>query len=128
MPLRKERAARYLVSRSGGFQRIQLLLHRFFQLPQLEQVGHWLALFLHAVVDFLTVQTDFEPAICTRGQGDCYIITKGTEELVRHPRGGREMSSTDTVQDVYQRFPLRSHRYPPSYVLSSHALLSVNVA
>lgn len=31
------------------------------------------------------------------------------------------MSSTDTVHDIYQSFPF-SHRYPPSYELSSHTL------
>ena len=88
---------RYLVSRSGGFKRIQLLLHHLFPLPYTHQVGHRLALRLHAVKNYLAIQTHFEAAIGTRGQGDRYITTESTEELVRHPRGGRVMFSTDTV-------------------------------
>src|SRR5262249_28703277 len=98
---------------------VQLLLDELFQLPQPDQVGHCTVRLLLAVENLLAIQIHFKPAIRARGQGDRYITTESTEELVRHPRGGRVMFSTDTVQDVDQRFPL-SHRYPPSYELASH--------
>jgi hypothetical protein len=43
------------------------------------------------------------------GERDGYIARKGTKKLVRHPRGGRVMFSSDTVHDVNENFPLRSH-------------------
>ena len=86
---------------SSGWHSIELRLHHLLPFPHSYQVGHWLALFLHAVENLLTIQVHFEPAVCTRGQRNSYISTKGTKEFVRHPRGGREMFSTDTVHDVY---------------------------
>ena len=86
---------------SSGWHSIEFRLHHLLPFPHSYQVGHRLALFLHAVENLLTIQIHFEPAVCTRGQRDAYISTKGTEELVRHPRGGREMFSTDTIHNIY---------------------------
>ena len=117
--------ARRLVGSSGSWERFQLRLHYFLQSPHHGEVWVDVAFFL-AIENLLTIHVHFEPAIGTRGERDSYITSKGTEELVRHPRGGRVMFSSYTVHDIYKHFPLRSHRYPPSYELSS--ILSVNVA
>ena len=85
---------------SGGWHSIELLPDHFLQSPYHTQVWVDVA-FCLPVENLLTIHIHFEPAICTRGERDCDISTKGTKELVRHPRGGRVMFSTDTVQDVY---------------------------
>ena len=104
---------------SGGWHSVQLRLDRLLHFPHPDQVGHGVALFL-PVENLLTIQIHFEPGIRAGGERDRYISAKGTEELVRHPRGGRAMLSSDTVHDVNQGFPLRRHLYPPLYELHSH--------
>jgi hypothetical protein len=103
---------------SGGWHRIQLRLDYLLHFPNPDQVGHSIALFL-PVENLLTIEVYFEPAIRAGGERNCSISTKCTEELVRHPRGGRAMFSSDTVQDINQNFPLLSHLYPPLCKLSS---------
>jgi hypothetical protein len=105
---------------SGSWDSIQLRLDHFLQSPHHTQVWVDVAFFL-PVENLLTIQVYFEPAIRAGGEGNRNISTKGTKELVRHPRGGRVMFSSDTVQDVNQNFPLRcGHHYPPLCKLSSH--------
>ena len=105
---------------SGGWHSVQLRLDYLLHFPNPDQVGHSIALFL-PVENLLTIEVYFEPAIRAGGERNCSISTKCTEELVRHPRGGRAMFSSDTVQDINQNFPLRcGHYYPPLCKLSSH--------
>ena len=99
---------------SSGWQSIQFLLDHFLQSPHYTQVWVDVAFFL-PVENLLTIQIHFEPAIRAGGERDCNISTKGTKELIRHPRGGCVMFSSDAVHDVHENFPFRSHPDPPSY-------------
>jgi hypothetical protein len=103
---------------SGGWHSIEFLLDHLLQFSYHAQVWVDIAFFL-PVKNLLTIQIHFEPAICTGGERDRDISTKGTKKLVRHPRGGRVMFSSDAVHNVHEHFPLRSHLYPPSYELSA---------
>jgi hypothetical protein len=90
---------------SGGWHSIEFLLNHLLQSPYHTQVWVDVTFFL-AVENLLTIQIHFEPAIRTGGERDRNITTKSTKELVRHPRGGRVMFSSDAVHDVYENFPL----------------------
>ena len=103
---------------SSGWHSIQFLLDHFLQSPHYTQVWVDVAFFL-PVENLLTIQIHFEPAIRAGGERDRDISAKSTKELVRHPRGGRVMFSSDAVHDVYENFPFRSHLYPPSYELAA---------
>jgi hypothetical protein len=103
---------------SSGWHSSEFFLNYLLQSPHYTQVWVDVAFFL-PVENLLTIHIHFEPAICTGGERDGDISTKGTKELVRHPRGGRVMFSSDAVHDVHENFPLRSHLYPPSYELSA---------
>ena len=106
---------------SSGWHSIEFLLNHLLQSPYHTQVWIDVTFFL-AVENLLTIQIHFEPAICTGGERDRNITTKSTKELVRHPRGGRVMFSSDAVHDVHENFPLRSHLYPPSYELTAYTV------
>ena len=106
---------------SGGWHSIEFLLDHLLQSPYHAQVWVDIAFFL-PVKNLLTIQIHFEPAICTGGERDRNISTKGTKKLVRHPRGGRVMFSSDAVHNIHEHFPLRSHLYPPSYELSANTI------
>jgi hypothetical protein len=106
---------------SGGWHSIEFLLNHFLQSPYHTQVWVDVAFFL-PVENLLTIQIHFEPAIRTGGERDRNISAKGTKELVRHPRGGRVMFSSDAVHDVHKHFPLRRHHYPPSYELPAYTV------
>ena len=106
---------------SGSWHSVQLLLDDLLHSADQTQVGVDVALFL-PVENLLTIQVNFEPAIRTGGEGNCGVSTKGSEELVRHPRGGRVMFSSDAVHNVHENFPLRSHLYPPSYELTAYTV------
>jgi hypothetical protein len=103
---------------SSGWHSSEFLLNYLLQSPHYTQVWVDVAFFL-PVENLLTIQIHFEPAIRTGGERDRDISAKGTKELVRHPRGGRVMFSSDAVHDVHENFPLRSHLYPPSYELAA---------
>ena len=106
---------------SGGWHSGEFLLDHLLQSPHYTQVWVDVA-FLLPVENLLTIHIHFEPAICAGGERNGDISTKGTKELVRHPRGGRVMFSSDAVHDVYENFPLRSHPYPPSYELPAYTV------
>jgi hypothetical protein len=106
---------------SSGWHSIQFLLDHFLQSPHYTQVWVDVAFFL-PVENLLTIQIHFEPAIRAGGERDRDISAKSTKELVRHPRGGRVMFSSDAVHDVHENFPLRSHLYPPSYELAAYTV------
>ncbi|SRR6266851_2812532 len=106
---------------SGGWHSSELFLDHFLQSPHYTQVWVDVAFFL-PVENLLTIHIHFEPAIRTGGERDRYIASKGTKKLVRHPRGGRVMFSSDAVHDVHKNFPLRSHLYPPSYELPAYTV------
>src|SRR5262245_5710572 len=103
---------------SGGWHSSKLLLNHLLQSPHDTQVRVDVAFFL-PVENLLTIQIHFEPAIRAGGERNRDISAKSTKELVRHPRGGRVMFSSDAIHDVNKNFPLRSHLYPPSYELSA---------
>jgi hypothetical protein len=103
---------------SGGWHSSEFLLNHLLQSPYYTQVWIDIAFFL-PVKNLLTIHIHFEPAVCAGGERDRDISTKSTKELVRHPRGGRVMFSSDAVHDIHENFPLRSHLYPPSYELSA---------
>jgi hypothetical protein len=104
---------------SGCWHSIKLRLDRLLHFPHPDEVGHSVALFL-PVENLLTIQIHFKPGIGAGGERDSCISAKGTKELVRHPRGGRVMFSSDAVHDINQDFPFRGHLYPPLYELPSH--------
>ena len=106
---------------SSGWHSSELLLHYLLQSPHYTQVWVDVAFFL-PVENLLTIHIHFEPAIRAGGERNRDISTKGTKELVRHPRGGRVMFSSDAVHDVYENFPFRSHLYPPSYELAAYTV------
>jgi len=106
---------------SSGWHSSELLLHYLLQSPHYTQVWVDVAFFL-PVENLLTIQIHFEPAIRAGGERDRDISAKSTKELVRHPRGGRVMFSSDAVHDVYENFPFRSHLYPPSYELAAYTV------
>jgi len=93
---------------SSSRHSIELLLNYLLQSPYHTQVWVDVAFFL-PIENLLTIEIHFEPAICAGGERDRNISAKGTKELVRHPRGGRVMFSSDAVHDIYEHFPLRSH-------------------
>ena len=101
---------------SGGWHSSEFLLDHLLQSPHYTQVWIDIAFFL-PVKNLLTIHIHFEPAVCAERDRD--ISTKSTKELVRHPRGGRVMFSSDAVHDIHENFPLRSHLYSPSYELSA---------
>jgi hypothetical protein len=84
---------------SGGWHSIEFLLDHLLQSPHYAQVWVDVAFFL-PVENLLTIHIYFEPAIRAGGERDRYIARKGTKELVRHPRGGCVMFSSDAVHDV----------------------------
>jgi len=90
---------------SGGWHSIEFLLDHLLQFPYHAQVWVDIAFFF-PVKNLLTIQIHFEPAIGTGSERDRNISTKGTKKLVRHPRGGRVMFSSDAVYDVHENFPL----------------------
>ena len=106
---------------SGGWHSSEFLLNHLLQSSHYTQVWIDVAFFL-PVENLLTIHIYFEPAIRTGGERNRNISTKGTKKLVRHPRGGRVMFSSDTVHNVYENFPLRSHPYPPSYELPAYTV------
>jgi hypothetical protein len=106
---------------SSGWHSSEFLLNHLLQSPHYTQVWVDVAFFL-PVENLLTIHIHFEPAIGAGGERNRNILIKGTKELVRHPRGGRVMSSSDAVHDVHENFPLRSHLYPPSYELSAYSV------
>ena len=106
---------------SGGWHSSELLLDHLLQSPYDTQIWVDVAFFL-AVENLLTIHIHFEPAIRTGGERNRDISRKGAKELVRHPRGGRVMFSSDAVHDVHENFPLRSHLYPPSYGLPAYTV------
>lgn len=85
---------------SGGWHSSEFLLDHLLQSPYYTQIWVDVAFFL-PVENLLTIHIHFEPAIRAGGERDRYISSKGTKELVRHPRGGRVMFSSDTVHDVH---------------------------
>ena len=91
---------------------IQFGLDDLFHLADQAQVWIDVAFFL-TVENFLAVQIHFKTTIGTWGQRNCNTPTVRPEELVRHPRGGCVMLSSDTVDNVDQRFPFFSHAYSP---------------
>jgi hypothetical protein len=97
----------WLVIGSSG-NRIQLGLDHLFELPNPTQLWKSVILFL-LIKDLLPIQIHFKPAICPWGKRNSHITSKGTKELVRHPRGGRVMLSSDTIHDINESFPLTSH-------------------
>jgi len=103
---------------SGGWHSSEFFLNHLLQSPYYTQIWVDVAFFL-AVENLLTIHIHFEPAIGAGGERNGDISTKGTKKLVRHPRGGRVMFSSDAVHDVHENFPLRSHLYPPSYELAA---------
>src|SRR5215831_12132184 len=113
------RRSQWLVS--SGWHSSEFLLNHLLQSPHYTQVWIDVAFFL-PVENLLTIHIHFEPAIRTGGERDRNITTKGTKKLVRHPRGGRVMFSSDAVHDVYEYFPFRSHPYPPSYELPAYTV------
>ena len=84
---------------SGGWHSSEFLLDYLLQSPYHTQVWIDVAFFL-PVEDLLTIQIHFKPAIRTGSEGNRYIARKGTKKLVRHPRGGRVMFSSDAVYNV----------------------------
>jgi hypothetical protein len=97
----------WLVIGSSG-NRIQLGLDHLFELANPTQLWKSVILFL-LVEDLFPIQIHFKPAICPWGKRNSHIATKGTKKLVRHPRGGRVMLSSDTIHDIDESFPLTSH-------------------
>jgi hypothetical protein len=84
---------------SGGWHSSEFLLDYLLQSSYHTQVWIDVAFFL-PVEDLLAIQIHFKPAICTGSERDRYIATKCTKKLVRHPRGGRVMFSSDTVYNI----------------------------
>ena len=89
---------------SSGLDRIQFRLHNLLHLPYPNQVGHDIALFL-PVEDLLAIEIHFKTTVGTRGQGHGNITSIATKKLVRHPRGGRVMFSSDAIHDINKGFP-----------------------
>jgi hypothetical protein len=93
---------------SSGRNGIKFGLNDLFHLADPTQVRIDVTFFL-AIKYFLAVQIHFKTTIGTWRQRNRNIPTVRPKELVRHPRGGCVMLSSDTVDDVNQRFPFFSH-------------------
>ncbi len=85
---------------SSGWDRVQLRLDHLLHFPNPNQVRHSVA-FCLLVKNLLTIQIHFEPAIGAGGERDSGISAVAAEKLVRHPRGGRVIFSSDAVHDIH---------------------------
>ncbi len=85
---------------SSGWDRVQLRLNHLLHFPNPDQVRHSIA-FCLLIKNLLTIQIHFEPAIGAGGERDCGISAVAAEKLVRHPRGGRVIFSSDAVHDIH---------------------------
>lgn len=91
---------------------VELGLDDLFHLADSAQFRIDVAFFL-TVENLLAVQIHFETTIGTWGQRNRNTAAVCPKELVRHPRGGRVMLSSDAVNDVNQCFPFFGHVHPP---------------
>jgi hypothetical protein len=91
---------------------LQLGLDDFLHVPHPFQLWEDVP-FFDLVENLVAIEIHFKAAIGPRSERNRYITTKGTEEFVRHPRGGRVMFSSDAIHDVDERFPFISHSCPP---------------
>ena len=68
------------------------------------QIGEHVV-FALLIVDSLAIHEHFHDALPSRRDGHGNVRAKVSEKLIRHPRGGTEVLSTNAVSDLYLDFP-----------------------